>query len=120
MEQSAAELLDAWQEAVLAAELAERLATIAAEQTKEATERALLSAELAELVEQAAEAAVLASEHAIAAATQATALAERLRGEGMDAAWRTVDKAVAAESDARAAYQRAEAKWRTDKPKSGS
>ena len=92
MERSAAELLDAWQEAVRAAELAERLATLAAEQTKEATERALLSAELAELVEQAAEAAVLASERAIAAATQATALAERLRGEGMDAAWRTVER----------------------------
>jgi hypothetical protein len=94
------------------------MATIAAESSKDAVDRALVSAELAELVEQAAEAAVRASERAITAATQATALAERLRGEGMDAAQRTVVKAIAAETDARIAYHAAQAAGHGANPES--
>lgn len=77
---TAADLLNAWRDAVRAAELAERLAAAAAKTAEEADHRAVASSDLAELVEQAAAAATRAATSATAVAVQAAQLAQALRG----------------------------------------
>jgi hypothetical protein len=104
-----ADLLNAWRDAVRAAELAERLAEHAAEAVAAADVRAVASAELATLARQAAEAAPRAAERAELAAAEAKLLASRLRDEGMPAAQFTVDSANALEAETREAYHDAEA-----------
>jgi murein L,D-transpeptidase YcbB/YkuD len=100
-----ADALNAWRDAVRAAELAERLASSAAEAAEAADLRAEASSELAEMAQQAADASTRAAERARVTATEAAALASRLREQGIPAAKRTVDSANAVELEARAAYQ---------------
>ncbi len=109
-----ADLLNAWRDAVRAAELAERLAEHAAEALESADLRAVASSELAALARQAAEAAARAAERAELTAAEAKVLAMRLRDEGMPAAQRTVDSATALEAETREAYHEAEAQVRAD------
>lgn len=105
-----ADLLNAWRDAVRAAELAERLSTAAATAVEDAEGRAIASAELAHLAEQAAAAAARAAARAAATATEAAALANALREGALPEARRTVDSANATEVDARAALREAEAR----------
>ncbi|HUH00253.1 MAG TPA: hypothetical protein VMQ83_13920 [Gammaproteobacteria bacterium] len=104
-----ADLLNAWRDAVRAAELAERLATTAAKAADDADLRALVSTELAELAEQAAAAATRAAARAAAAAADATAVAKALRDDGVADAQRIVEASKANAAEARAAYDGAEA-----------
>jgi hypothetical protein len=99
-----ADLLNIWREAVRAAELAERLASNAAEAYAAAGTRAEASTELAELAQQAADAAARAAERAGTAAARAAELAKQLEVSDVPAAERTVDAANSIEADARAAY----------------
>lgn len=107
-----ADLLNAWRDAVRAAELAERLATAAAKAADDADQRAVVSAELAELAEQAAAAASRAAARAAAAAKEATALAKALRQDGLAEAQHTVEASKANAAEARIAFHEAEAETR--------
>lgn len=74
-----ADLLNAWRDATRAAELAERLATIAAESLARADLRATESAEIARLADQAAESAATAAARARFVAAEAARQADELR-----------------------------------------
>lgn len=111
-----ADLLNAWRDAVRAAELAERLATVAAEASFAADERAIDTAELANLAEQAAASATRAAERARATATAAATFANQLRDEQVPDARRTVDSTQTAENEARTAFHESEEQVRVDTP----
>ena len=76
---SAEELLEAWQDAARAAELADRLVHVAAETLATADQRQLDAESLADLAEQASEAANRAADRARALATIARSLAAESR-----------------------------------------
>lgn len=102
-----AELLEQWREATRAAELAARLAKMAAESVDRTEKGATAAEELAQLAERAAEAASAAAETARRAADQAAALAresvaDRERDDQVTTA------AQASEGDARERYHEAE------------
>lgn len=73
------ELLNAWRDATRAAELAQRLATSAADALARADVQATESAEIARLAEQAADAAGRAADRARTVATEAARHAQELR-----------------------------------------
>jgi len=73
------DLLNAWRDATRAAELAERLATIAAETLARADVRAAESAEIARLAEQAADSAATAAARSRLVATEAARHAHELQ-----------------------------------------
>jgi hypothetical protein len=111
-----ADLLGAWREATRAAELADRLATLALDAVEHADRNAAESREIAEMAERAAEASQHAAETARAAAARTSALAvatreSRLReaetdpSEARKAADR-VGERYRAEQDARGRHDR--------------
>ncbi len=102
-----ADLLNAWRDAVRAAELAERLASTAVKSAEDAEARALVAAELAALAEQAAAAAARTAAKADAFAAEAAALAQALRNDALPDARHIVESANAAEVDAHSAYNEA-------------
>jgi hypothetical protein len=104
---STGDLLEAWRDAVRAAELAERLATAAAQAADDADLRAVASEDLAELAEQAAASAMRAADRARATATEASALAKRLRDDSLSDATGTVTRTRLVETEARDAYHEA-------------
>jgi hypothetical protein len=111
-----ADLLEAWRDAIRAAELAERLATAATEAAAaaQADVRALDSTEIAALAERAAEASARAAERARTAATEAAELAGSLRETGIPAAEANVAAMRRIEADAAVAYHDAEGGVRRD------
>lgn len=103
------ELLQAWRDAIRAAELAERMTTAAVRAADDADLRASAAHEIAALAGQAAEYAARAGERAAAAAIEAAALAKELREQGMPSAETTRSTAREDETQAAARYHRAEA-----------
>jgi hypothetical protein len=101
-----ADLLDAWREAVRAAELAERLARLAEAAADDADESAKAADEIAQLAERAAVAATSAAETARNAAHRTAAVA-KLRREGVTGAHDTERETREAEGQAKDAYHRA-------------
>ena len=73
------DLLNAWRDAARAAELAERLTTMAVEASEQAEDDATAAAEVASLTESAAQAAASAAESARVAALRASAFAAQAR-----------------------------------------
>ena len=102
-----ADLLNAWREATRAAELAERLARLAAEATERADLNAEVAEEVAAMAEQAATSAIAAAERARSVADEASRVAGKERtgtlpdAEAAHAATRVV------EGETRDAYHRA-------------
>ena len=79
------DLLNAWREATRAADLAERLATLAAETARRATVSADTAEEIAAMAERAAESAAAAADRARAAAREARQAAENDQGATVEA-----------------------------------
>lgn len=104
---STANLLDAWREAMRAAELAERLARLAEATAEDADESAVASEEIAQLAERAAVAASNAAQSARNAASRTAAVA-KLRRDGVSHAQDTERGTRQAETTAKDDYHRAE------------
>ena len=107
------DLLEAWREATRAAELAERLATIALTAAEDAERNAMASEEIAEMAERAAEAAQHAAETARRAAARAREFATSARDSKLRDADHDVVEARAAAERAGKMYHKAEAEART-------
>jgi ABC-type transporter Mla subunit MlaD len=103
---STANLLDAWREAVRAAELAERLARLAEATAKDADESAQASEEIAQLAERAADAASNAAQSARNAANRTASLAKDRR-DGVSYAQDTERGTRQVETTAKDDYHRA-------------
>ena len=101
---TAADLLNAWREAVRAAELAERLALLASETASQADVNATTAEEVAVMAEQVAQTAAAASNRARTAADEARRIAQRDR-EAAGVAEATHERTRAAQIDADEAYQ---------------
>jgi hypothetical protein len=103
------ELLEAWRDASRAADLAERLATMAAETADRAELNAEEAAAVAAMAERAAESAAAAAQRARTSADQANELALSARKESQESAQPTLARTRALEREARDAYHSAEA-----------
>jgi hypothetical protein len=103
---STADLLDAWREAVRAAELAERLARFAEATAQDADESAAASEEIAQLAERAADAATNAAQSARNSANRTASLAKERR-DGVSHAQDTERGTRQAETAAKSEYHRA-------------
>ncbi len=103
-----ADLLTAWRDATRAAELAERLARMAAEAAETADRSALASAEIAKLAERAATAAERAALSARRAAQRAAQFAAETRDHRLQDADEVVIQVRAEEAAAQDAYHRSE------------
>lgn len=110
------QLRSAWQDAVRAAELAERLAAAAAEAARAADIRATSAIDIAELAEQAAAAAERAALRARAVATEAADLATRL---GVDQVASEAVAEATRQASAQAAWALDEAERGTSEPQAG-
>jgi len=106
------ELLDAWRDAVRAADLAERMAAAATETLHEADLRADVSAEIADLAEQAAEAASRAALRARTTALEAAAAAQRLREQKVPDSHAKAATSRQLETEAGALYREAKGRAR--------
>ena len=104
-----ADLLAQWRDATRAAELADRLAGMAAEAADTADRSAMASEEIAKMAERAAKAADRAARSARDAASRAAALARESRQRRLLEADAVVTSARADETAARDAYHRREA-----------
>jgi hypothetical protein len=113
---SASDLLEQWREATRAAELAARLAQIAAESAEQAERGAVAADEIAELAGQAAQAAERAATVARQAAERARAFATDSRDTREVSAVKTAADALSQEAAARDRYHEAE---RTERQKQG-
>jgi hypothetical protein len=103
-----ADLLEAWREAIRAAELADRLAKIALDAVERTARNAAESEEIAEMAERAAEAALHAAQTARAAAHRASAVATAARTQEMPDASRDALAAQEAATRAGEQYHKAE------------
>ena len=99
-----ADLLDAWREAVRAAELAERLARLASETASQADVNAGAAEEVAVMAEHVAQSASAAAGRARTAADEARRIAWRDR-EAVGEADATEARTRAVETDAHEAYR---------------
>lgn len=106
-----AQLLEQWREATRAAELADRLAKMAAHAVERADADVVAAQEIAEMAERAAEAAERAAETARRAAKRAIAFASEMKTERDEAA-ETVTRARGDEGAARTLYHDAETEAR--------
>jgi hypothetical protein len=102
------DLLEAWREAVRAADLAERLAKLALEAVQTADVNAGASAEIATMAQEAADAAQRAADTARMASERASALAETARSERFADAERDATDARESATRAGAFYHKAE------------
>jgi hypothetical protein len=100
-------LLDAWREAMRAAELAERLARLAEATAEDADESAAASEEIAQLAERAADAASNAAQSARNAANRTATIAKGRR-EGVSHAQDSERDTRQAETTAKDEYHRVE------------
>ena len=107
-----ADLLTAWRDATRAAELADRLAQMAAEAAATADRSAMASEDIAKMAERAAKAADRAAKSAREAARRAAALAMESRERRLVDADLLVATARAEEAAAREAYHRGESEAR--------
>jgi hypothetical protein len=107
-----ADLLTAWRDATRAAELADRLAQMAAEAAETADRSAMASEDIAKMAERAAKAADRAATSAREAARRAAALATESRERRLVDADMLASRARAEESAARDAYHRGETEAR--------
>ena len=105
---STGDLLEQWREATRAAELAERLAKMAAESVERSDRDAAAAAEIARMADRAATSAEEAAKAAREAATRAQSFAEENRGARLADADETVVSARAEEVAARDRYHDAE------------
>jgi hypothetical protein len=105
---SPAELLDQWRDATRAAELADRLALLAAENVERADKGAVAAEEIARMAERAARAAERAAMSARKAATRAAAFAQEARAGRLADADKTVAQTRIEEAAARDRYHQAE------------
>jgi hypothetical protein len=103
------DLLEVWREATRAAELAERLARLAADRAHQTDLDASGAEEVAALAEQSAAAATAAAERARAAADHARGLAHDARSVDVRAAVDDQASTLAAEGAGRDWYEAAEA-----------
>jgi len=103
-----ADLLEAWREATRAAELAERLASVALDVSEEAERNAVASEEIAEIAERAADAAQQGAETARSAALRARQSAAASRDTRLRKADEDVVNAREAAARAGDMYHRAE------------
>ena len=103
-----ADLLDAWREASRAAELAERLASLALDAAEQADANALASEEIANLADEALRSAEHAADIARKAATRARELASQTRLGRLAEADEAVRQAHAIDIAARDRYHSAE------------
>lgn len=112
---STADLLDAWREAMRAAELAERLARLAEATAEDADESAVASEEIAQLAERAAVAATNAAQSARNAAHRTASVAKERR-DGVSHSQDIERDTRQAETTAKDEYHRAgeEARGRDD------
>jgi methyl-accepting chemotaxis protein len=108
---STAELLQAWRDAIRAAELAERLATVAAQASANAEIQSAEADEIATLAEEAAARAQVAAERARAFATSVGMSAAGLRDQA-GASQHTSETMRRIEGEARSAFHDAEAQAR--------
>jgi hypothetical protein len=104
---STTDLLDAWREALRAAELAERLARLAEATAEDADESAAASEEIAQLAEKAAVAATNAAQSARNAANRTASIAKGRR-DGVSHAQDIEHGTRQAETSAKVEYHRAE------------
>jgi hypothetical protein len=102
------ELLEQWREATRAAELAERLAKLAAQSVERADRDAAAAEDLAKLAKRAAQAAERAAASASRTAEQASAFARESRAGTLVDAEQAVADTKADEATARDRYQDAE------------
>ena len=107
-----ADLLTAWRDATRAAELADRLAQMAADAAETADRSAMASEEIARMAERAAKAADRAAVSARDAAQRAAALARESREHRLVDADTLVATARAEEAAAREAYHKRESEVR--------
>jgi hypothetical protein len=105
---TATDLLDAWRDAVRAAQLTERLADIAAEAVARTEADALAAEEVAVLAEAAAYSAEAAAAKARATSERARAAAEVALNRGHAEARTSWERALAAERGARERYHQAD------------
>lgn len=110
---SRVELLDAWREAMRAAELAERLARLAETAAEDADEGAAAAEEIAELAERAAVAATNAAQSARNAANRTASIA-KVRRDGLSHAHDAERGTRQAETGAKVKYDRGDAHERRD------
>lgn len=102
------DLLEQWREATRAADLADRLAKLAAESTARADQAAISADEIARMAERAARAAERAAMSARKAAERATRFARDNRAGTLADADQTVNDTKAEEASARTRYHQAE------------
>jgi hypothetical protein len=105
---TAADLLEEWREATRAAELAERLAKMAAESSARADQAVVGSEEIARMAERAAKAAERAAHSARKAANRAAIFARDSRVGTLSDADQSVVETRAEETAARDRYHEAE------------
>lgn len=105
---STSDLLNAWRDATRAAELAERLAALAADAAEAADRNALASEEIAAMAEEASLAAERAFHRAREIAAKARELAGHVRGGRLGDADATLAAARQGEVDARDRYHQRE------------
>jgi hypothetical protein len=107
-----AELLERWRDATRAAELADRLALLAAESVERSDRDAVAAEEIARMAERAAKAAERAASSARKAATRAAAFARESRAGRLAESDVAVYGTRAAEVEARDEYHEAERRAR--------
>ena len=104
-----AELFEAWRDATRAAELADRLAALAAQAAEEADVNAVASEELALMAQATSEAAARAADRARDVSQRARARAQLNRDQHLPDAGKAVAQARAMETAARDRFQGQEA-----------